>query len=145
MTMPPAEHKWTTDVAIALCAASRWSSGTSLLLTLMAIVPGMLLASRNASLGMAATLMIVLGAVQLALAVRIEFDCRIFGAVAARGDMLSENFANFDSALRELRLRDSLPRSSLERAAGTLRIAKASYWLLACQFAVAATMIWLAR
>lgn len=118
---------WTARIAAALCAASRWLAAGSLGLTVCALATAPL-ATGVAFAAMA--LSAALGAVQLYLAVRIEFDRAIFAAAAHDG------FEGFDEALGRLGWRGSnTERSPEQRAAGLVWLVKWSGALLVAQFA----------
>jgi hypothetical protein len=82
----------------------------------------------------ALALIIVIGAVQVYLAVRIEFDGRIFELAGAQPD----GFAGFDAALRNLGLgrEPNGDRSPEMRAAGLASLVRTSGALVAVQLAL---------
>ena len=87
---------------------------------------------RGAAVATAAlALIIVIGAVQVYLAVRIEFDRRIFELAAEE----PEGFAGFDAALRAMGLQRASKgeRSPEARAAGAAALVRWSGVLLAAQ------------
>lgn len=87
----------------------------------------------------ALAVIIVIGAVQIYLAVRIEFDRCIFELAAAE----PEGFAGFDAALSKIRL-DRKPkgeRSPEARAAGLASLVRTSGVLLAAQLILALVVL----
>ncbi|HYR33366.1 MAG TPA: hypothetical protein VEQ87_03655 [Burkholderiales bacterium] len=124
---------WTARTAAALCVASRWLAVGALVLTMTAFGAG--LAGLRAGVASASLVLIVLlGATQVYLAVRIEFDRRIFELVGP-----SRSFDGFDAALRGMGLerRGARERSTQERAAGLVSLIRWSGRLLAAQFVLA--------
>lgn len=111
--MSRAAHYWPAHTAAALCVASRWVSAASLALTLAAFVIS------TAALAP----VIALGGVQVYLAVRIEFDRRIFELAAGEPD----GFSGFDDT----------GRSPQDRVAGLMRLVRWHGGLLAAQLVLA--------
>jgi len=141
--MAPVCTNWTARIASALCAASRWLSAGSLVLTLCAFAIAATV-SRAGGFALAAlALVVALGAVQIYLAVRIEFDRAIFEAAAGQPD----GFTGFDEALQKLgwNRRASGGRPPGARAAGLATLVKWSGRLLGVQFALALAALWLPR
>lgn len=123
--------------AAALCVASRWWSAASLLLSAAALAAAAR-ADSPASLMLPA--IVLAGAAQAYLAFRIEFDRRIFEAVADSG---AEAFSRFDAAMGAIGLaRPSAARSAQDRAAGLWRLVRSSGLLVAVQFALALAAMW---
>jgi hypothetical protein len=141
--MAPVSNNWTARIASALCAASRWLSAGSLVLTLCAFAIAAT-GPRAGELALAALAPVVaLGAVQIYLAARIEFDRAIFEAAAGQPD----GFAGFDEALQKLGWNRSASggRPPEARAAGLATLVKWSGRLLGVQFALALAALWLLR
>ena len=139
--MAPVSSIWTARIASALCAASRWLSAGSLALALCAFA---IAATRQGAGELALpalALVVALGAVQIYLAVRIEFDRAIFEASAGQPD----GFAGFDEALQKLgwTRNASGGRPPEARAAGLATLVKWCGWLLGAQFALALAALWL--
>lgn len=98
--------------------------------------------ARAGALALAALgLVVALGAVQIYLAARIEFDRAIFEEAAGR----AEGFAGFDEARQKLGWMHRAPRDRPPeaRAAGLGTLVKWSGWLLGVQFALALAVLWL--
>jgi hypothetical protein len=127
--------RWLARVGAALCAASRWTSVASVVLMILGAMFGFVAGWQGAA---AATFILVCGAAQIYLAVRIDFDRRVFGAVET-------NYAGFDAALKELGLRLPQSRPANERVAGTLRLVRATGWLFAAQLAALIAIVWWVR
>jgi hypothetical protein len=121
---------WSARIAVALCIASRWVSGFSLILTALAWCA---LVLAPCEVPCTALLFVVIsgGAAQIYLAFRIEFDRRIFEAWAH--DMDADAAHRFDTAMRALDLLppDRSGRASVQRVRGVVRLVKSSGWLLA--------------
>lgn len=141
--MAPACSNWTARISSALCTSSRWLSAASLVLVLCAFAIAASGARAGAFALAALGLVVALGAVQIYLAVRIEFDRAIFEEAAGRAD----GFAGFDEARRKLGwMRGaSGDRPPQARAAGLGALVKWSGWLLAAQFALAVAALWLPK
>jgi len=136
------EH-WMAWLPGALCGASRWLTAGSLVLVAGAIA---VLAGRTptATPALAAfALVVALGAAQLYLAVRIEFDRAIFARAAAR----PAAWAGFDAALGRLGWRStaSAARTPEARAAGLRALVNWNAMLLAAQFALLLAGLWVAQ
>jgi hypothetical protein len=127
----PVPHQWPARVASALGGASRWCAASSLLITLAAFVIGAATDTQSAAAAVLPGLIVVLGAVQIGLAVRIEFDRRIFDLLAAA----PEGWSGFDDAMRELGLMDraKIGRPPAARAAGLARLVRWHGGLLLAQ------------
>jgi hypothetical protein len=127
--MDQTAHQWQASVAGALCRASRWCSASSLLMT--AIAAGIE--------GIAAALIIAIGSLQVFLAVRIEFDRRIFDLVAAA----PQGWSGFDAAMQELGLMSAAKtgRAPAARAAGLLRLVCWHAGLLLAQLVLALVLV----
>lgn len=125
---------WVARIGAALCIAGRWLAAGSLALTASALIAAAT-APRPAAALAALALVAVLGAAQLYLALRIEFDRAVFDAAAQVG------FEGFDQALGETGLRrGAVPaRTPQARVAGLASLLRWSAGLLAAQF-----LLWLA-
>lgn len=122
------QHDWTAQVGVALCSGSRWLSAAALLITLSAFTLAAGLAHPATALLILA-LIIVLGVVQLYLALRIEFDRVIFQAASG-----TPAWDAFDAALQGLRwAAHKGERSTTARASGVARLVRASAALLIIQ------------
>jgi hypothetical protein len=118
--MNRAAHYWPAHTAAALCVASRWISAASLVMTILAFV----------AYAAALAPVIALGAAQIYLAVRIEFDRRIFELAAREPD----GFAGFDDS----------GRSAQDRLAGLTRLVRWHGGLLAAQLVLTLAALTLA-
>lgn len=136
--MDTASLLWSARVASALCAASRWCAAASLLMTLAAFALGATTEAQAAS-SAALALIIAIGAVQLYLAMRIEFDRRIFDLVAGA----PEGWSGFDHAMRELGLMRPAKagRAPAARAAGLATLVKWHAGLLVAQLVLALALL----
>ena len=138
--METASLQWSARVASALCAASRWCAAASLLMTLTAFALGAA-AGEGAEVGASAALalVVVIGALQIYLAMRIEFDRRIFERVAEA----AQGWDGFDQAMRELGLmaREKAGRPPAARAAGLATLVRWHAGLLAAQLVLALALI----
>jgi hypothetical protein len=134
---------WTARISSALCRASRWLSAASLVLVLCAFAIAASGARAGAFALAALGLVVALGAVQIYLAVRIEFDRAIFEEAAGRAD----GFAGFDEARHRLGWTRGAAgdRPPQARAAGLGALVKWSGWLLGAQFALALAALWLSQ
>lgn len=132
---------WDSWVAAALCTACRWVSASSLVLVAGALF---ILSGRAAAAvpALAAlTAVVALGAVQVYLAVRIEFDRAAFERAATRAD----GFVGFDEALAGLGWTRPARVTPAARAAGLRTLVARSAWLLAAQFVLTLAGVWLQR
>jgi hypothetical protein len=118
---------WPARIAAALGVGSRWLSAASLVVTACAVAAA-LDDAREASLVVASLL--VLGTVQVYLALRIELDRAVFDA-AAHG----RGWEGFDAALREIGLGrgGDAQRGAAARASGLLRLVRCSGALFVVQ------------
>ena len=141
--MATAGGNWTARITSALCGASRWLSAASLVLVLCAFAIAASGARAGAFALAALGLVVALGAVQIYLAVRIEFDRAIFEEAAGRAG----GFAGFDEARHRLGWTRGAAgdRPPEARAAGLGALVKWSGWLLGAQFALALAALWLPK
>jgi hypothetical protein len=141
--MASVSSNWALRIANALCAASRWLSAGSLALTLCAFAIAAASPRAGAFALAALALIVALGAVQIYLAVRIEFDRAIFESAAGQSD----GFAGFDEALQKLGWMRSADggRPPEARAAGLSSLVKWSGRLVGAQFALVLAALWLLR
>lgn len=132
---------WDEWTAAALCTASRWLSVSSLVLVAGAL--GLLAGRAPAGLPALAVLaaVVALGAAQVYLAVRIEFDRAAFERASTR----AEGFAGFDEALARLGWTRRGSGTAGARAAGLRALVARSAWLLGAQFALTLAGIWFLR
>ena len=131
--------------AAAACAAGRWISAGALLLIVAVLVVHALHPPAGLASGALLVGGLAVGALQLYLAARIDFDRRIFEAVAAEHDAQAA-FVAFDQSRLALGL-GQLPqaRTPEQRAAGAVGLVRWSGILLLAQLAfVAAAMLVLA-
>lgn len=139
--MSTLDDDWTAWISGALCAACRWLSAASLMLVLVALFALATRAQSRPAAAAALALVVALGAVQVYLAVRIEFDRAIFARAAQRPG----GFAGFDEALQELgwRRRPVAERTPADRAAGLRTLVAWAAGLLAAQLALELAALWL--
>jgi len=138
--MSTRDDSWAACIAGALCAASRWLSAASFVLVLVALFALATRARSGPAAAGALALVVALGAVQVYLAVRIEFDRAIFARAAERPG----GFAGFDEAMQELgwRRRPTAARTPSARTAGLRALVAWVAGLLAAQLALALTALW---
>jgi hypothetical protein len=131
---------WIARTASALCVASRWVSGGSIALALLAALAAWSHATDGATSRAALALVVVAGAAQAYLAVRIEFDRRIFDALRP-----GETLEGFDAALGELGWLGarSAGKPVVGRASGLARLVRRAGWLFGAQVAIAAAIPWM--
>lgn len=132
--------QWSARVSSALCAASRWCSAASLLLMLAAFVLGATAAAQTEAATRAGlALIIAIGAVQVYLAIRIEFDRRIFERVAEA----RQGWSGFDDAMRKVELMPAakMGRSPAARAAGLAALVRWHAGLLGAQLLLALALL----
>lgn len=131
---------WIARTASALCVASRWVSGGSIALGLLAALAAWSHAPEGATSRAALALLVVAGAAQAYLAVRIEFDRRIFEALRPE-----ETLEGFDAALGELGWPGarSAGRPLAGRAGGLARLVRRAGWLFAAQVAISVAIPWM--
>jgi hypothetical protein len=135
---------WSARIALALCIASRWLSGPSLVLTALAWA-ALVLTPRAVPCTALLLVIVAGGAAQIYIAFRIEFDRRIFDAWAHDTD--ADAARRFDTTMRAL---DLLPpnrngRADIERVRGVIRLVKSSGWLFSLQVACLVLVGWMCR
>ncbi|HEX5092687.1 MAG TPA: hypothetical protein VFV84_08375 [Burkholderiales bacterium] len=138
--MSAENERWIAATAAALCTASRWLSAASLVLVGGALALLSMRASGVPALGAQAAV-IALGAVQVYLAIRIEFDRAVFARAAAS----PAGFAGFDEALASLGWARGTPgtRTPESRTSGLHALVRRSAWLLCAQFTLVLASLWL--
>jgi hypothetical protein len=143
--MGPTNEEWIARSAAAFCGASRWLSCTSLVLAALALLR--FYVSPPMSMTSAAVLSAAVAAAsgQAYLAVRIEFDRKVFEALAVSAGGVAAATAGFDRAMESLDMlrHGKSGRPLAERARGALRLVKGAGWLLALQLALAIAMSWM--
>jgi hypothetical protein len=127
---------WTARIAVALCVANRWQAAGGLAVTVFSLLA---LAHAHGAAFTFFALGAVFGALQIYLAVRIEFDRAIFAAAVQTG------FEGFDEALGRLGWRPGadMSRSVQARAAGLASLVKRSAALLVAQLGLVLAGLWL--
>jgi hypothetical protein len=120
--------------ALALCLASRWLSAASLLVTAAAFAAAVAFPPASSIAAAALALVLAVGAVQVYLAVRIEFDRVIFDTVRD-----AEGWKAFDAALVRLgwARAGTTGRTAEDRAAGLARLVRTSGVLFVAQLVLA--------
>ncbi len=90
-------------------------------------------------------LVLAFGAIQLYLAVRIEFDRQLFELLAEHGGSDARRLADLDGAMRALRLQNETQpeRDLTARAKGLISLIQWLAWVLVGQFALLAALAWL--
>jgi hypothetical protein len=139
--MDPGPEEWMARSAAAICVASRWLSGAGLGLALVALwaLPGHRL---GPAVGL--SLVAVAGAVQVYLALRIEFDRQVFGALA-RARAPGEAVKGFDGAMLAL---DMMPeakagRPLVERVRGLRSLVAKAGAVFALQLLLSLAAAWM--
>ncbi len=143
--MDSRREEWIARSVAALCIASRWLSCASLVLAVLTL--GYLYLFPPASIAFAAMCSgaVAAGLIQVYLAMRIEFDRKIFEALAAHPEGATAGTDAFDQAMQSLGM---LPKSKIgrplaERASGTVFLVRGTGWVLAFQLALAIAAPWL--
>ena len=132
---------WIARCATAACVASRWISGTSIVLTVLALCSLYFLPAGRALAAAAISLAAAAGAAQVYLAVRIEFDRAIFenfaGTAAGAAD-------GFDRAAQTLGLLSSgkAGRDFTRRTAGVLWLVRMAFLVFLVQLALLVAAAW---
>ena len=136
------DDTWVARSAAALCVASRCIGVGSLALLLFSLWWLYSDTAGNLPRAIALSLAAIAGAGQIYLALRIEFDRRIFEAFARSDDA---GRADFDRSLTVLGLRSEAPRdrTMLERARGLASLVKVSGYLLVVQFLLSLAAAWM--
>jgi len=129
--------------AVALCVASRWLSGAALVLAAVALSIAQVLPAERiaAAAGLAVA---AAGAVQVYLALRIEFDRQIFGALAGAGEP-GEAVKGYDQAMRALKMmpEHKAGRALADRVRGLRSLVRSAGWLFALQLALSLAVAWM--
>ena len=141
--MDPGLDEWMARSAVALCAASRWLSGAAVVLAVVAL--SAVHARPAARIAAAAGLAVAAaGAVQVYLAVRIEFDRHVFAALA-RAREPGEAVKGFDGAMRALGMMPERKtgRTLADRVRGLRTLVRRAGWLFAVQLALSLVAAWM--
>ena len=143
--MDQGREEWIARIAAALCAASRWLAVAAIAMTVIAAMRLVLFPPESMLGKLGLSLILVFGAMQIYLAVRIEFDRRVFEFLAERGGGEAQLLAQLDGAMRALRLQSEakLERDLTERAQGLVSLIQRLGWILVGQFTVLAAVAWL--
>jgi len=138
-------EEWIARSAEALCGASRWLSGASLVLAALALGCLYLLPPANIAVAAMFSLAVAAGWIQAYLALRIEFDRRVFGALAVHPEGATAAADAFDQAMLSLGMlpKNKAGRTLAERAKGMLLLVKCAGWIFALQLALAIAASWL--
>ena len=143
--MDSKREEWIAWTAAALCVASRWVSCASLVLAALAL--GFLYSSPHENIAVRAmfSLAVAAGSIQAYLALRIEFDRKIFEALAAHPGGAVGAADAFDQAMQSLGMlpKGKAGRTLAERVRGMLVLVKGAGWILALQLALAIAASWL--
>ena len=132
---------WIARCASAACVASRWISGASMGLTVLALCHFYFLPAGTALAAAAISLAAVAGAAQVYLAVRIEFDRAIFESLAGAAGAAD----GFDRAAQALGLLSSQKagRDFVRRSAGVLLLVKIAFLVFLAQLALLVAAVWM--
>ncbi len=76
--MDQGREQWIARIAAALCAASRWLAGAAIIMTMIGAMRLVLFPPEQIFAKLGLCLVLAFGAIQLYLAVRIEFDRQLF-------------------------------------------------------------------
>ena len=137
--MDSRREDWIARSAAAFCVAARWLSLASLALAVLALGCLYLFPTVNMPAAAMLSLVTAAGAVQAYLALRIEFDRRIFEAFAAHPEGAAAAASGFDEAMQSLGMppKGKAGRTLAERALGALLLVKGAGWIFALQLALA--------
>jgi len=136
---------WIARCATAACVASRWISGASMGLTVLALCHFYFLPAGTALAAAAISLAAVAGAAQVYLAVRIEFDRAIFESLAGAAAGSAGAADGFDRAAQALGLLSSQKagRDFVRRSAGVLLLVKMAFLVFLSQLALLVAAVWM--
>jgi len=143
--MDTSRDPWMARSATAACVASRWISGASLGLTVLALCHLYFLPAGTALAAAAISLAAVAGAAQVYLAVRIEFDRAIFESFAGAAAEAAGAADGFDRAAQALGLLSSgkAGRDFTRRTAGVLSLVKMAFLVFLVQLALLVAAGWM--
>jgi hypothetical protein len=143
--MDSRREEWIARSVAALCIASRWLSCVSLVLA--ALTLGYLYLFPPASIAFAAMVSgaAAAGLIQAYLALRIEFDRKIFEALAAHPEGATAGTDAFDQAMHSLGMlpKGKIGRPLAERASGAVFLVRGAGWILVFQLALTLAVPWL--
>lgn len=123
----------------------RWLSCASLVVASMALGCLYLLPPANIAVAAMFSLAVVAGLIQAYLALRIEFDRKVFEILAAHQEGVAAGADAFDQAMQSLGMlpKSKVGRALAERAQGVLRLVRGAGWIFALQLALAIAASWL--
>lgn len=141
--MDHGRETWLASIAEALCSASRWMLAVAILLTVISAVQLLLLPPGHVLMKLGLSVAFLLGAGQVYLAVRIEFDRRLFEVLAERGAL--QALPHLDDAMQALHLQGGAEsgRDLTARAEGVLSLVRRAGVLLVAQFAALLAAFWI--
>jgi hypothetical protein len=142
--MDPPPEAWMARSAVALCVASRWLSGAALVLAALALSVAQVLPAERIAAAAGLAVAAAAGAVQVYLALRIEFDRQIFQALAGAGEP-GEAVKGFDQAMRALGMmpEHKTGRALADRVRGLRSLVRSAGWLFAFQLALSLAVPWM--
>jgi hypothetical protein len=143
--MDSKREEWIARSVAALCVASRWLSCASLAVAALALGCLYLLPPENIAVRAMFSLAVAAGLIQARLALRIEFDRKVFEALAAHPEGATAAADAFDQAMQSLGMlpKGKTGRTLAERGRGMLVLVKGAGWTFALQLALAITASWL--
>lgn len=145
--MDRGRERWIAGITAALCAASRWLIGVAIIMTMIGATRLVLFPPEQIFAKLGLCLVLAFGAIQLYLAVRIEFDRQLFELLAEHGDGDAQRLADLDGAMRVLRLQNEnethQERDLTARAKGLISLIQWLAWVLVSQLALLAGLPWI--
>lgn len=143
--MDSTRDRWIARSAVAAATASRWLSGPSLALSALALCFLIFPPDLTAPVALALALAAAGGAVQAYIALRIEFDRRIFEEFAGSNAQPVDAAGGFDNAVQALGLLppDKSGRSMVQRAEGLMSLVRRSGWIFLAQLALLIAARWM--
>ena len=143
--MDNSRDPWMARCATAACVASRWISGTSIVLAGLALYCLYFVSAGGALVAAAISIAAVAGAAQAYLAVRIEFDRAIFESFAGAAAEAAGAADGFDRAAQALGLLFSgkAGRDFTRRTAGVLSLVKMAFLVFLVQLALLVAAAWM--
>ena len=143
--MESRREDWIARCAAALCVSSRWLSCASLALTALALGCLYLLPPANIVVAAMFSLAVAAGMIQAYLALRIEFDRKVFEALTTYPEGAAAGADAFDQAMQSLGMlpKSKVGRTLVERALGMHFLVKGAGWIFALQLALVLAASWL--
>ena len=143
--MDASRDQWIARSAAALCAASRWLSGASLVLAGLALCYLYNLPTVRAPVAVALSFAVAAGAGQAYLVLRVEFDRRIFEALAETAAGSADAAHAFNRAMLApgLTAEGKAGRTVLQRAEGLVSLVRKAGWLFVSQLVLLIVAPWI--